>query len=180
MTVRARILCSLAAAAGLLLAACSGSSYSPTMANTNGRLSVQMTDAPSDDVSAINVYVTGLTIKPNDGPVQKIANDVGLIDILQLQGTTKELVDLGVPAGTYEFIQVELDQARSNVVEKTSGETKPLAIDSEEIKVLGGFTVPEGGDTTVTLDFKAEPSLQHLGNGNWLLTPVIAQVSPAS
>ena len=49
----------------------------------------------------------------------------------------------------------------------------PLRIPSEEIKVLGGFTVTEEGLTTVTLDFVAEESLVLLGNDEWLLQPVI-------
>jgi len=53
-----------------------------------------------------------------------------------------------------------------------------VQIASQEIKVLGGFTVPEGGDLTVTLDFDLSKSIQHLGNGKWLITPVILQVSP--
>ena len=175
---RALKLAGLATAAGILLAACGSSNNSPTSASGNGMLSVQMTDAATDEVTSINVYVTGLMIKPKNGAVQRISNSVGLIDILTLQGTTKQLVDLGVPAGDYEFVQVELDQTRSNVIVKAGGAIEPLQIPSQEIKVLGGFTVPDGGSTTVTLDFKAAPSLQHLGNGGWLLTPVIVQVSP--
>ena len=168
----------LAAALGLLFVACNGSNSSPTSASGTGHLTIKMTDAPTDEVSEINVYVTGLTIKKSDAPVQRIATDLGIVDLLTLQGTTKQLVDLGVPAGDYEFVQVELDQSRSNVVVKATGDIEPLKIASEQIKVLGGFTVPEGGDLAVTLDFKADESLNQLGNGDWLLTPVITQVSP--
>ena len=156
------------------LLACDGNS--PSSPSGSGRLSVELTDAPTDEVSEVNVFVTGLTIKPSDGPVVRIANEIGLIDLLTLQGTTEELVTLGVEAGEYEFIQVDLDQERSNVVELDSGDTVPLQISSEEVKVLSGFTIPLGGDTTVTLDFDAEASLRQLGNGDWLLTPVITRV----
>lgn len=53
---------------------------------------------------------------------------------------------------------------------------RPLRIASGEVKVLGGFVVPETGAAVVTLDFDAAASLNHLGNGNWLLTPVIVKV----
>lgn len=52
----------------------------------------------------------------------------------------------------------------------------PVQIPSEEIKILGRFEVFEvaaGDPTTITLDFDVEESLVSLGNGNWLLTPVI-------
>jgi hypothetical protein len=148
---------------------------SPTSPAGTGRLQVRMTDAPTDEVSEVNVFVTGLTIKPVGESVVRIANEIGLVDLLELQGTSKELVTLGVPAGEYEFIQVDLDQDRSNVHEIDSGQMRPLQIASEEVKVLGGFTVPEGGETTITLDFDAAASLRHLGDDEWLLVPVIAR-----
>ena len=52
--------------------------------------------------------------------------------------------------------------------------TLPLRIPSQEIKILGGFRVDDDGTTTITLDFDAERSLVKLGNGEWLLKPVIA------
>jgi len=165
-------------AVGLLLVACNGSGSGPTVPKGTGKLSIRLTDAPIDELSAVHVFVSGLTLKPTDGPVQKVASGLGTFELLSLQGTTKQLVDLGVPAGSYDFVQVDLDQTQSDVVEIASGKTKPVQIASQEIKVLGGFTVPEGGDLTVTLDFDLSKSIQHLGNGKWLITPVILQVSP--
>ena len=81
------------------------------------------------------------------------------------------LVTLSVESGTYEFFQVDLDESGSYVVE--SGEEKPLQIPSTEIKVLGGFEVPEGEATTLLLDFDVDQSLVQEGNGEWLLKPVI-------
>ncbi len=43
----------------------------------------------------------------------------------------------------------------------------------EEIKILGGFVVADDTTTTITLDFDVEQSLVLLGNGGWLLKPVI-------
>jgi hypothetical protein len=169
---------SLVLTAVLVGAGCNGGSNdSPTMASGTGRLAVQMTDASTDLVSSVNVYVTGVTVKSRTGAVTRIANDVGLVDVLQLKGTTRMLVDAGVPAGDYEFVQIEIDQARSNVVLKATGATAPLLVASQEIKVLGGFTVEEGGSTTVTLDFKADQSLKVNALGDWMLTPVILQLS---
>jgi len=164
----------LAFAAGSTLLACHGDG--PTGPHPMGRLQIRLTDAPTAEADAVNVFVSGLTIKRVGEPAElHLANELGLFDLLTLQGTTQELVDFGVAAGDYEFVQIELDPARSNIVETSTGEEKPVQIPSREIKVLGGFTVPEGGDTTVTLDFDAAASLRHLGNGDWLLTPVISQ-----
>jgi len=59
-----------------------------------------------------------------------------------------------------------------------AGVPQPLRIPSEEIKILGGLSVEEGGTTTVTLDFDAEASLNRLGNGQWLMTPIIVMADP--
>jgi hypothetical protein len=178
MRASLKLLALTVAVAGLF-GACDGGN-SPSSTSGTGRLSVRMTDAPVDEVSSVNVYVTGLTIKPVDGPVQRIANDIGLIDLLTLQGTTLELVNLGVPAADYEFVMLELDQDQSNVVLLEGGEVVPLQIASEEVKVLGGFHVPDGGEAIVVFDFDAGASLRHLGNGDWLLVPVILMVSATS
>jgi len=165
---------------GLLLVACDGGSGSgPTAPKGLGRLSLRLTDAPIDELSAVHVYVSGLTLKPSGSPVQRVASSVGTFELLSLQGTTKQLVDLEVPAGTYDFVQIDLDQSQSDVVEIADpGNPKPVQIASQEIKVLGGFTVPDGGELTVVFDFDLAKSIQHLGNGHWLITPVILQVAP--
>lgn len=79
--------------------------------------------------------------------------------------------------GRYEFIQVQLDESRSNVVD--AGQVEPLQVPSEKIKLLGGFEFLEDGTTTVLLDFDAEQSLVLRGNGEWLLKPVILMADVA-
>jgi len=147
---------------------------SPTGPDSSGRLAVRMTDAPIDEVAEVNVHITGLTVKRSGSPVERISNDLGTVDLLTLDNTSMLLTTANVQAGTYEFIQVDLSEEGSNVVLEGSSEELPLAIASDEIKVLGGFTVDENGTTTVLLDFDAQASLRQLGTGDWLLTPVIS------
>jgi len=161
----------------LALVACHGSS--PTSPSGAAKLEVRMTDAATDAVSELNVHITGLTVKPKDGPVMQIAGDVGTVDLLKLQGTSKLLATADVPPGDYEFVQVELSPDGSNVVEKT-GLQISVALASNEVKVLGGFTVSADQTTSVLLDFKADQSLRLEGNGTWLLTPVIVQASAST
>jgi hypothetical protein len=150
-----------------------GSNSVTSSSDPLGTLSIYLTDAPTDEVSSVNVYITGLTIKRSGASVERFSNDVGLIDLLDLRDSTLLIAEDNVTAGDYEFIRVGLDQSRSNVI--VSGETLPLKIPSEEIKVLGGFVVPTGGFTNILLDFDADKSLVKLGNGNWLLKPVIVK-----
>jgi hypothetical protein len=166
--------------AAALPAACGDSDDGPTSPARQSMLSVRMTDAPADEVSQLNVFITGLKVKPAGGPVERFANEIGRVDLLLLRGTTRELALAGVAPGRYEFVEVELDESRSSVVEKASGATRALRIASDKIKVVGGFEVPADATTVVLLDFDAAASLRQLGNDQWLLTPVIAQVSASS
>lgn len=156
----------------MALVSCSDSD-SPS-APSGTMLRVELTDAPTDELAAVNVYISGLTIKPTTGPVERIANDIGSIDLLTLRDTRELLVAAEVEPGDYEFIHVDLDEAGSSVVDAATNEELPLQIPSEEIKVQGGtFTVAPDVTTTVLLDFDADQSLIRRGNGEWLLTPVI-------
>jgi hypothetical protein len=159
----------------LLLAGCGGSSSDTSSGGSSGNLNIYLTDAPTDEVSSVNVYIRGLTVKRSGASVDRISDDVGLIDLLTLENSTQLIAEANVQPGNYEFIMVELDQGRSNVVVKSSGNTVPLKIPSKEIKVLGGFVVDSEGLTEVVLDFDADKSLNKLGNDNWLLNPVIVK-----
>lgn len=155
----------------MALVSCSDSDSPSAPSGTT--LRVEMTDQPTDELAAVNVFISGLTIKPSTGPVEVIANDIGLVDLLTLQDTTELLVAAEVEPGDYEFIMVDLSEADSFVVDAATGEELPLQIPSEEIKVLGGFTVEPDATTTVLLDFDADESLIRRGDGEWLLRPVI-------
>lgn len=154
--------------ASLHTAACDND---PTGPDTPGVLAVQLTDAPVQDVTAVNVYIEGLKVKHVGEPEARFATDVGLVDLLQIQDSTMLLAEAAVEAGEYEYVMVELDQDRSNLV--VNGSEVGIRIPSEKIKVFGPFEVDADMLTTVTLDFDAGESLQQLGNGEWLMTPVI-------
>lgn len=155
----------------LALVSCSDSD-SPSAAS-GAMLRVELTDAPTDELAAVNVYISGLTVKPTDGPVERIAQDIGPVDLLALRETRELLVAAQVAPGDYEFIRVEFDEAGSSVVDAATNRELPLQIPSREIKVLGGFIVAPDATTTVLLDFDADRSLIRRGNGQWLLKPVI-------
>ena len=109
-----RIAATLALASVLLFPACG--SDGPTSPRT-GTLRVEMTDDPTDQLEEINVFITGLTVKHAQEPVERIADEIGLIDLLSLQDTTELLATANVEPGIYQFIRVDLDEERSNVLE---------------------------------------------------------------
>lgn len=159
---------------GTLIACSSGDG--PTAPNGTGIVAIRLTDAPTDGLDELDVYITGLSVKPaDDSPVVVIESDVGLVDLLALQNTSELLATAGVEPGAYNHIFVDLDEDQSYVIESGTGLQKPLHIASEKIKVLGGFEVDENLQTTVLLDFDAQQSLRQTGQGDWLLVPVIVQ-----
>jgi len=163
-----------ALATGFALSACGGGSGPSAMST----LVVQLTDNHTDALDAVNVYFTSVTVKPVGEPPQTLALTLSPNpqDLLVLQDAVTTLATGVVTPGEYEFIMINLDEDQSNVVE--AGVPQPLRIPSEEIKILGGLSVEEGGTTTVTLDFDAEASLNRLGNGQWLMTPIIVMADP--
>lgn len=154
--------------AALAVASCG---EDPTAPDNAGRLAIRLTDAPVDDIEAVNVFIEGLKVKRTGSPEQDFAVDVGRVDLLALEDSSILLATHAVEAGEYEYIMVELDETRSSIV--VDFLDMSLRIPSERIKVLGTFEVTEDGTTTVTLDFDARQSVQQLGNGAWLMTPII-------
>jgi len=154
------------------LAACGGGSSSGAASGQgNGVLQVRLTDAHTDEVTAVNVAIVSLKAKPAGQPPIQIPVLFKSVDLLTLQNTSELLADATLAAQHYEYIMVELDASQSSIVE--NGQLKPLQIPNSAIKVLGGFDVLVNGETTILLDFDAESSLNRLGNQQWLLNPVI-------
>jgi hypothetical protein len=160
------------ATAGLLTASCGGDG-GPTSPSGNNNLRLMLTDAPIDDVEKVNIYFTSVTAKPvGQSPIElalQLQNNP--IDLLTLDDQVVGFATGAVTPGDFEYLRINIDASRSNIIVK--GVQKSLRVPSEEIKINGGFTVDEAHLTTLTLDFDAKSSLVSLGNGDWLLKPVV-------
>ena len=160
-------------AAGLVTVACGGGVTSPgSVGSTNLRL--MLTDDPIDDVEEVFIYFTSVTAKAaGEGPPQQLPLqlETNPIDLLTLADEVTSFAAGTVEPGAYEFIHINIDPSQSYIVE--NGEQKSLLVPSGEIKILDGFTVGEDNVTTLTLDFDAKASLVALGNGGWLLKPIV-------
>jgi Domain of unknown function (DUF4382) len=156
---------------GLLTASCGG----PTSPSGNSNLRLMLTDAPIDDVEEVNIFFTSVTAKPVGQPPIELELVLdpqdNPMDLLTLDDKVIGFATGVVTPGDFEYIRINIDASRSNIVENSV--QKPLRVPSEEIKVLGGFKVDENHLTTLTLDFDAEASLVSLGNGGWLLKPIV-------
>jgi hypothetical protein len=159
----------LAAAIGLLATACSDSPSSPS---GSGNLRLMLTDAPAG-VDQVNIYFTTVDAKPVGRSMERLTLELATnpVDLLTLDDKVVGFAAGVVSPGDYEFIHINIDQDRSYLVE--NGVRKTLRVPSQEIKIVGGFEIDDDHTTTLTLDFDADKSLNKLGNGDWMLQPVV-------
>jgi hypothetical protein len=159
-------------AVGGFVAACSGS---PTSPSGNANLRLMLTDAPIDGLEKVNIYFSSVTVKPVGEPPRELTLQLqeNPVDLLTLDDKVIGFAAGVVTPGDFEFIHINIDESKSSIVVK--GAQRPLQVPSEEIKILGGFKVDENHVTTLTLDFDAQASIVTLGNGGFVLKPVIVK-----
>ena len=182
----------IASAVSLGLAGCGGggdggsnnSSSATTTTSTpqaSGQMTLALTDAPVDGVSAINLTVTGVELKPADGPAKAFSFDkpkeVNLLD-LQHGDVLGLLNDAEVPAGDYNWLRLMLDTSALSIQVSNTGGVQPLTVPSGAetgLKVVNGFTVPAGEKVSYALDFDARKSLVQDARG-YKLKPTLRLV----
>ena len=167
----------------LVLVACSNDANNGANADTMGRLTLQLTDAPFpfDMVAEANVTVFKIDARLANSEDEDVEGDseedgypfitlmeeevpVNLLDLTN--GVTEELADLEVPAGTYDLIRVYVKGV--NVV-LTDDRTFDLDVPSGEqtgIKIFidPALTVAGGLSSDLLLDFDVSRSFVAKGN----------------
>ncbi len=195
------LLIAVAAAASVALAACSSEGENGGVGSLEIRLSdLSATPAGlSSLVSESQRYVTGveaITVTFSRVDVHRSANagnnDAGWIEVLDAslpeeQRTFDLLLVAGgnfdalgltdLPAGHYQQVRVIIKDAMVTIL----GETWPLAVSSGAqtgLKLNRNFTIFDGQETRLTLDFDAEQSVKEEspGSGIYSLDPVIGIV----
>lgn len=126
---------------------------------------------PEPELEEVHVWISGVSTEMEDGTRLSFNEDVGDVDLMTLDGTTIQMVDVQIPAGTYKYIAFRLDPAQSYVIE--GGEQKPLSVPAEDVRVDGPFDVNPNAMTSVTLHFDTEASLTRGDDGSWSLDPVV-------
>ncbi len=171
-------------ALGLALAACGGGGGSGP---GTGSLSVGVTDAPVDDASAVVVQFDGVAIK-RAGDNEQVINFSApkTIDLLALQGGNAAALLQGttVTAGDYEWMRLLVNATGNDLasyLRKTDGTQVPLRVPSGSqtgLKLVSGFTVPNGGTATFTIDFDLRKSITQpqAAGSPYLLKPALRVV----
>lgn len=158
-----------------LLTACGGNSDS----DESGSLTLNLTDAPIDEVFAVSLQISGVSVKPQGGPAMNFdfLSPVD-VDLLSLQnGNVFNLLDgETVPAGRYNWIELhanaELDGTfDSYVMETETGAMIELRTPSGSTRFVSGFVVTAGQNNSFMLDWNVRRALTDPeGLDGWHLT----------
>jgi hypothetical protein len=173
------------------VAGCGGGGSGDGGASGSGTLGISLTDAPACGFDAVNVTVTQVRVHQSGsasdsagGWSEITLNPARKINLLDLtNGVLEHLGDTTLPAGHYTQVRLLLAAntapnpvSNSVVLSSASGAEIALRTPSAVqtgIKLVHGFDVAAGQRTDLVLDFDACKSVVALGNGGFLLKPVI-------
>jgi Domain of unknown function (DUF4382) len=138
------------------LAGCNGSSSDAT-------LNLSVTDTPVDSADNVVVAFTGVELMGPNGMQSFNFTTEQSLDLLKLQGNASAVLLNGVtvPAGSYQWLRLDIDEANSYVISSTGGKF-PLNVPSGSesgLKLVSGFTVAQGGVADFVIDFDLRQSL---------------------
>ena len=177
--------CSMALACG---------SDSPTSPSNSGTMRVMLRDTPFSDAKSVLVTFSEVTAhRSTEADFSKVPFAGGATsrtcDLKKLQ-TAQDLLGTGpLAAGQYTQVRLVVSSAAiyfenaasgdpcAATIAAPEGRSAALEIPSGEVKLNRQFTVPDGGTTTMLLDFDGDQSIRETGNGRYMMTPVIAVVS---
>lgn len=152
-----------------VLAGCGGGGSSSNTGDATGTLSLDITDAPVDNVAEVWVQFTGVRIKPRDGEAIEFAFDSPLnIDLLTLTGenSTSLLNNESVPAGEYAWIALDVnaqfDTVYDSFVTLDGGGEVELQVPSgsqQGLRLVSGFTVTANQNSNFMIDWDLRKGL---------------------
>jgi hypothetical protein len=177
-------------ALGLSLGLAAGCGDSGPSSPGFGTMRVRMTDAPGE-FDEVNLVLTEVSVR-RDGAVSDsdsvdvesewivLSDGPATYDLMDLRnGVFATIGEADLPAGRYSQVRLKIGSGSTVVVD---GVSHPLVIPSGSqsgLKLIGDFTVTDGGTTDIGLDIDAARSIHETGNGKWMMKPVV-RVMPVS
>lgn len=171
-------------ALGLLVsvAACSGGGGdAPAVAGTgSGSMTLALMDAPVDDVIKVNVHITSIWLKPEQGPAFELEMEGGAktVNLLEHGPDNAALLvdDAAIAAGKYEWLAMDIDDSfpESHVVTDKLGtlEELELFVPSGRVRLVSGFEVEANEAVELLFDWDLRKALANPpGLGKYLLKP---------
>lgn len=152
-------------------------------------LRVSMTDAPSKQLKNVFVNVAHAELFVNRGGKDSriiVAQGLGMVDLLTLRnGVILPMHDLTLPEGTQiKAIRLVLNGDNNHSIKKDDSRCEMQTPSGQQsgikIHLSAPFTIEEGKDYSMVMDFDAEKSVVLKGNGDCLLKPVLKLLTVTS
>ena len=144
---------------GLLII--STSFLSGCVSQRTGTLTLQLTDAPDLNITALYVNITKVEVHRSaagnltNASWEVVVNESQIFNLTALENATDVLGSQELQVGMYTQLRLYISEANVTI----DGEVYELEIPSETIKLVSGFFVLPDQTTTLTLDFDAKESV---------------------
>ena len=136
-----------------------------------GILEVRVTDAPTHNVSAVNITVSNIEVHKTEGETEWLSVIKGdkSFDLLKLRGVEEVLGSKEIETGNYTQIRMDV----KDVIVTIDGEQQNAVLPSGKLKLLCSFEIERDKTTVLTLDFDANKSVVITGSDKVIFKPVI-------
>jgi hypothetical protein len=165
-----------------LTVACGSSSSTSTTPGpaptATGSASIILTDAPSDQWSAIEVVVTKVTLLNKADHTKEVVAFQGAtakINLVDLDSVGELLATAQLPVGTYDALRITVDPASVNLVKAdgtaVSASMVHVAGSTVQVGLSTDLVVTANGSNAVQIDFDLGHPLflVQLPNGDWVM-----------
>lgn len=149
----------------------------------DGKLDLQITDAPYTDASQVVVTINRIRLQQHDGHHESFdLSPAKTVNLLQFNsGNFATLLnDQALPSGDYDSIRLTLaDGNGSNFVQQLDGGMYGLDVPGNELELDADFTIDDRGTTTLTLDVDLRRSLRapESSGGDYRLVPSLRLIN---
>ena len=157
----------------------SGGSSGPSTPGM-ARLTLAITDSPFEEADAVIVAFDGVSVHRSEFGWEDLPllASPRVCDLKKLEGPTDILGVATLPAGHYTQIRLSVVDAAiyfdsgpsggaaCGAIAPAAGDVYPVEISSGEIKLNRQFTLEEGSNMMIKLDFDGDKSIRENGNGN--------------
>ncbi|MES2155337.1 MAG: DUF4382 domain-containing protein [bacterium] len=127
--------------------------------------------APGHGRIAISIEVQQDNDTDNESAWITVMDKPTTVDLLAFNGSASAFLgDADVPVGAYNQIRLTVDSASLTLKD---GSTANVTVPGHNLRIKGHFTVDDGKETKLTIDFDLDRSLHQTGNGKWMLKPVL-------
>lgn len=161
-----------------LTVACGGGGSTVATPAATGSASIILTDAPSDQWSAVEVVVTKVTLLNKADHTKEVVAFEGAtakINLVDLDSVGELLATAQLPVGTYDALRITIDPASVNLV---SADGTPVPAGQVHVngsnvlvKLETDLVVTASGSNAVQIDFDLGHPLflVQLPNGDWVM-----------